>query len=89
MTEAPEHMLVLDWLRTVRHLCGTKEGCKEGDCGACMVLVGRLMDGVMAYRPMTSCLIPLGELHGAHLVSIEGLNMAQLSPVQASRGRAC
>ncbi|EDY82663.1 (2Fe-2S) binding domain protein [Verrucomicrobiia bacterium DG1235] len=38
----------------------------------------------MRYRPMTSCLLPMGELHGKHLVSIEGLNMEQLSPVQSA-----
>lgn len=81
---AVEHpgMSVLDYLRQIQRLTGTKEGCKEGDCGACAVLVGEL-DGERAhYRAMTSCLLPLGEIQGKHLVTIEGLNMDILSPVQ-------
>ena len=78
----PAGMLVLDYLRRTEKLVGTKEGCKEGDCGACMVLVGELDGSTVSYKPMTSCLIPLGELQGKHLVTIEGLNMERLSPVQ-------
>lgn len=73
---------VLDYLRRTLRLTGTKEGCGEGDCGACMVLVGELKDNSVVYRPVTSCLMPLGELHGKHLVTVEGLNMNHLSPVQ-------
>ncbi len=88
----PPGLLVLDWLRRRRRLTGTKEGCKEGDCGACVVLVGELSasaDESVSYRPMTSCLMPLGELEGKHLVTIEGLNVtplggdaSELTPVQ-------
>jgi xanthine dehydrogenase small subunit len=76
--------LVLDYLRDSERLTGTKEGCKEGDCGACTVLLGSLENGSVRYVPMTSCLIPMGELMGKHLVSIEGLNLENLSPVQAA-----
>ena len=76
--------LVLDYLRDSARLTGTKEGCKEGDCGACTVLLGSLKDGTVSYAPMTSCLIPMGELTGKHLVTIEGLNQDTLSPVQAA-----
>ncbi len=81
-TTEPAGMLVLDYLRRREHLVGTKEGCKEGDCGACVVLVGELNGTKVKYKPVTSCLMPLGELHGKHLVTVEGLNMAQLTPVQ-------
>jgi xanthine dehydrogenase small subunit len=81
-TKAPPGMLVLDYVRENRRLTGTKEGCKEGDCGACVVLVGVLVDGAVRYRPVTSCLMPLAELHGKHLVTIEGLNLKGLSRVQ-------
>jgi len=75
--------LVLDWLRRNRHLTGTKEGCKEGDCGSCTVIVGSLQeDGSVFYQPMTSCLLPLADLNGKHLVTIEGLNLEDLSPIQ-------
>ena len=75
-------MLVLDYLRSRERLMGTKEGCREGDCGACAVLVGELSGERVVYKSVTSCLTPLGVLHGKHLVTIEGLNMPHLSPVQ-------
>lgn len=85
LTEAPDGLLVLDYLRQRARLTGTKEGCKEGDCGACSVLIGeRQQDGSMRYLPVTSCLVPLGELHGKHLVTVEGLTLPRggLNPVQ-------
>ena len=81
-TDAPAGTLVLDFLRQRAKLTGTKEGCREGDCGACAVLVGESDGARVVYKPVTSCLMPLGELHGRHLVTIEGLNGAALSPVQ-------
>ncbi len=80
-TESPG-TLVLDYLRRKQKLVGTKEGCKEGDCGACVVLVGELTGASVSYKPVTSCLMPLGELHGKHLVTIEALRLDQLTPVQ-------
>ena len=81
---AGEHpgMPVLDYIRGIQKLMGTKEGCREGDCGACAVLVGELDGERVIYKSVTSCLMPLGELHGKHLVTVEGLNMPHLSPVQ-------
>ncbi len=82
-TDCAPGMLALDYLRRQEWKTGTKEGCKEGDCGACTVLVGSLQeDESVRYEPVTSCLLPLGELEGKHLVTIEGLNMTELSPVQ-------
>lgn len=81
-TTEPAGLLVLDYLRRRERLTGTKEGCKEGDCGACTVLIGELDGEGVAYKPVTSCLMPLGELRGKHLVTIEGLNRRGLSPVQ-------
>ncbi|MFQ5628112.1 MAG: FAD binding domain-containing protein [bacterium] len=74
--------LVLDYLRHAKRMTGTKEGCKEGDCGACTVLIGELAIDRVCYNPVTSCLMPVGELHGKHLVTVEGLNMPVLTPVQ-------
>jgi xanthine dehydrogenase small subunit len=74
---------VLDFVRGERRLCGTKVGCREGDCGACTVLVGEWRDGAVAYRSMTSCLLPLANVHGKHVLTIEGINApAGLTPVQ-------
>ena len=73
---------VLDWLRSARGLRGTKEGCREGDCGACLVLLGRRDGPRVAYRAQTSCLLPLAEVDGSHLVTVEGLGGDGLSPAQ-------
>ena len=73
---------VLDFVRYHKHLVGTKIGCREGDCGACSILVGEIKDGHLQYQSMTSCLMPLGNAHGKHIVTIEGLNMEHLNPVQ-------
>ena len=85
-TTEPPASALLDFVRYHEHLMGTKIGCREGDCGACTVLVGELAaDGQrIAYQSMTSCLTPLGNVHGKHVVTVEGINQAsgQLTPVQ-------
>ena len=85
-TAEPPASALLDFVRYHEHLMGTKIGCREGDCGACTVLVGELAaDGQrIAYQSMTSCLTPLGNVHGKHVVTVEGINQAsgQLTPVQ-------
>lgn len=80
--DIPAGMLLLDFIRYHKHLTGTKIGCREGDCGACTVLIGELQNGELLYRSFTSCLTPLGNIHGKHVVTIEGINMAGLNPVQ-------
>ena len=75
-------MTLLDFIRYEKHLMGTKIGCREGDCGACTVLIGSLSEGKMNYISMTSCITPLANAAGKHVVTIEGLNMPELSPVQ-------
>ena len=82
-TSAPAGLLLLDFLRHRKRLTGTKEGCKEGDCGACAVLIGELAGDTVRYQPVTSCLVPLAEVHGRHVVTIEGCNLdAGLTPAQ-------
>ncbi len=81
-TDCAPGTLVLDFLRHRSRLVGTKEGCREGDCGACVVLIGKLAGSQLSYQPVTSCLMPIGELGGRHLVTIEGLNLPDLTPVQ-------
>jgi xanthine dehydrogenase small subunit len=81
-TEKPSGSLLLDFVRYDKSLTGTKIGCREGDCGACTVLIGNLKNGQMDYKQVTSCLTPLGNVQGKHVVTIEGLNMESLSPVQ-------
>ena len=81
-TEHATGSTVLDYIRYYKRLVGTKIGCREGDCGACTILVGDFENGKLVYRSMTSCLMPLGNAHGKHIVSVEGINMKELSPVQ-------
>ncbi len=83
-TDKPSGYLLLDLIRYDQCLTGTKIGCREGDCGACTILIGDLVDGNMKYSSATSCLTPIGNVHGKHIVTIEGLNMDRLSPVQQS-----
>jgi xanthine dehydrogenase small subunit len=74
---------LLDHLRLDRGLTGTKEGCGEGDCGACTVAIGRLEDGVVRYRPVASCIQLLAQVDGAEVVTIEDLAAGgTLHPVQ-------
>ncbi len=80
--DLPPGTVLLDALRTHLKLVGTKEGCREGDCGACMVLIGQREGTRVRYLPANSCLVPLAEVHGAHVITIEGLNRKELTPVQ-------
>ena len=81
-TELPSGTLLLDFIRYHKKLIGTKIGCREGDCGACNVLIGELAEGNLRYRTVTSCLTPLGNIHGKHVVTVEGINMDTLNPIQ-------
>ncbi|RWC92924.1 MAG: xanthine dehydrogenase small subunit [Mesorhizobium sp.] len=80
---APDATL-LDWLRLDRTLRGTKEGCAEGDCGACTVLVGRLSAGRLVYESVNACIRFLGSLDATHVVTVEHLRGTgeTLHPVQ-------
>ncbi|MCK5932717.1 MAG: xanthine dehydrogenase small subunit [Fulvimarina manganoxydans] len=75
---------LLDFLRLDRRLTGTKEGCAEGDCGACTVLVGRLTDNGLAYAPVNACIRFLASVNGCHVVTVEHLagQDGRLHPVQ-------
>ncbi|WP_164658513.1 xanthine dehydrogenase small subunit [Tropicibacter sp. Alg240-R139] len=71
---------LLDWLREERHLRGTKEGCNEGDCGACTVMISDA-DGAKA---LNSCILFLPQLHGKAIRTVEGVGESDgaLHPVQ-------
>jgi xanthine dehydrogenase small subunit len=73
---------LLDFIRYEMGLPGTKIGCREGDCGACTVLVGSVENGTLSYKSIVSCLTPLVNAHGRHIVTVEGVNTGHLSPVQ-------
>ncbi|HEX6141081.1 MAG TPA: xanthine dehydrogenase small subunit [Geminicoccaceae bacterium] len=75
---------VLDWLRGVERRTGTKEGCNEGDCGACTVVVARLLDGRIVYEPVNACIQFVPTLDGKQLLTVEDLkgDDGRLHPVQ-------
>ncbi|MEO8647624.1 MAG: FAD binding domain-containing protein [Acidobacteriota bacterium] len=83
-TDVPAGMTVLDFVRYRQDLKGTKIGCREGDCGACTILVGEPVSDRVRYRSMTSCLMPIANAAGKHIVTIEGINPSDgsLTPVQ-------
>ena len=82
-TNSPGGMPVLDWIRNRHGLTGTKEGCREGDCGACTVVLGKYSPEGVKYSGVCSCLLPLAAVHRCHLVTIEGLSRGgELTPFQ-------
>jgi xanthine dehydrogenase small subunit len=88
------HVTLLSWLRATGRT-GSKEGCAEGECGACAVAVLRAMpDGRARFEALNSCLLPLPSLHGRELITVEGIAGRQrLHPVQeamvATGGSQC
>jgi xanthine dehydrogenase small subunit len=77
-------MTVLDWLRLEKRLSGTKEGCAEGDCGACTVVIGRVEGNGMRYEAVNACIRFMPTLDQCHVLTVEHLRRPDrsLHPVQ-------
>ena len=67
--ETPATQTLLDWLRGTRGLTGTKEGCNEGDCGACSVIV----TDETSKRALNACILFMPQLHGKSVRTVEGI----------------
>lgn len=91
--KADNNLSMLDWLRCEARKTGTKEGCATGDCGACTIVVGEPANqqdkgSSFNYKSINSCLMPLANAHGKHVVTVESLtpnsnpSLEQLHPVQ-------
>jgi len=78
-------LTVLDYLRGPGKLCGTKEGCASGDCGACTAVVASVVAGELQYKSINTCITLLGSLPGQQLITVEYLQDGDsLHPVQAA-----
>jgi xanthine dehydrogenase small subunit len=84
VTSAAPTQTILQHLREDLHCTGTKEGCAEGDCGACTVVIGSLHDGQLELKAVNSCIQLTPTLDGKALFSVEDLQQPDgaLHPVQ-------
>ncbi len=73
---------LLDYLRLEERATGTKEGCAEGDCGACTVVLRRLLEGKLVYEPVNACILLAGQADGCEVIAVEDIAGEQLHPVQ-------
>jgi xanthine dehydrogenase small subunit len=86
LTGVAPTLTVLEWLRTHARAIGTKEGCAEGDCGACTVVLGEPAGDGIRYVPVNACLLFVPALDGRQLLTVEHLRGPDgaLHPVQAA-----
>ncbi len=81
-SDLPPDRTLLDYLRLDERVTGTKEGCAEGDCGACTVVLRRLRAGRIVYEPVNACIMLAGQADGADVIAVEDIADGALHPVQ-------
>lgn len=85
VSDVPPTQTLLDHLRLDKRAVGTKEGCNEGDCGACTVVLGRIRNGKLAFDPVNACILLTGMVDGCEVITVEDIASVQaLHPVQAA-----
>ncbi|NBR10722.1 MAG: xanthine dehydrogenase small subunit, partial [Alphaproteobacteria bacterium] len=83
VSNADPRMTLLEWIRLSERSTGTKEGCAEGDCGACTVVLARERHGRLVYEPVNACILLLGQADGAEVITVEDLETSKgLHPIQ-------
>lgn len=83
LSEVGANETLLDYLRLRERSCGTKEGCGEGDCGACTVAIGSLKNGQLVYEPVNACIQLLGQIDGKDIITVDDLaGKDELHPIQ-------
>jgi xanthine dehydrogenase small subunit len=82
LDDIPPTLTLLDYLRVTEHAVGTKEGCAEGDCGACTVVLRKRVGGRLVYQPVNSCILLAGQADDAEIITVEDLANGALHPVQ-------
>jgi xanthine dehydrogenase small subunit len=76
-------LTLLDYLRLIERATGTKEGCAEGDCGACTIVLRRLRGERLVYEPVNACILFAAQADGAEVITVEDLTRDDtLHPVQ-------
>lgn len=85
LAEFPPDITLLDYLRLKEKKTGTKEGCNEGDCGACTVVLGKIRNGKLTYEPVNSCIQLLGQVDSTDVITVDDLKEGEkLHRVQQS-----
>ncbi len=85
LADASPTLTLLDYLRLEERATGTKEGCAEGDCGACTVVLRRARGDRIVYEPVNACIMLAGQADGAEVITVEDLADGEtLHPVQHS-----
>jgi xanthine dehydrogenase small subunit len=83
LSDVAPHLTLLDYLRLHEGATGTKEGCAEGDCGACTVVLRRRVGDNLVYDPVNACIVLAGQADGADVIAVEDLARdGSLHPVQ-------